>query len=468
MSSNYVLLARLETKALTNYITFSNIPQTGYTDLKIVMAGRDSGDDLVRFSMAFNSYSKQTFTRKVLYGPGTGSAGSSSFGTNTSIGHGTVRSGATANTYGNCEIYIPNYSTNMAKMFSVDGAEENNATDAIMGIGAGYTSTTDPIKSISIFNDAPYFAVGSTFELYAMASAAVISTNAPKAIGGDIITNDGEYWYHAFLSTGEFKPKTVLSCDILVIAGGGAGGAGHAGGAGGGGAGGLLGFTSQPLTSSSYTVTVGAGGAAQSSVNGAYVRIGNNGSNSQFGSLTAAIGGGGGAATMTDGANIQGNTGGSGGGTAFWNASTLVAGGQGTNGQGYSAGQVQGPGYTRGASGGGGAGGSSGAIGAANSYDSTAGGIGSNSYSSWSYITNTGVAGYYAGGGGGANAGSAKAGGAGGGGAGYGTSSSGTATSGTAYTGSGGGGASADSSGILTFTSGAGGSGIVIVRYAMA
>lgn len=485
MSANHVLLQRFELSAATPFVFINNIPQSGYKDLKVVVSARGTSTNILNLSMQINSDSTSSYSYYELTGNGSVASSGNSTGTylNTIMPGSTI----TANVFGNTEIYFHDYLSSLPKTMSVDAVTENNATatDVQIRIQAWGWSGTSPIKTITFYNaQGSNFAAGTTFSIYGIAEYNAVPSSAPKAIGGDIIANDGEYWYHAFRSTGAFKPKTNLRCDILVVAGGGAGGAGHAGGAGGGGAGGLLGFSNQLLTNTSYTCTVGAGGASQSSINGAYVRIGNNGSNSQFGTLTAAVGGGGGAATMTDGGNVQGNTGGSGGGTAFWNASTLVAGGQGTTGQGYSAGQVQGPGYTRGGSGGGGAGAASGPIGSANSYDSTAGGIGANRNTlvggtagpypfihDMAFATSTGVLSlgnyYFAGGGGGANASSAKAGGVGGGGAGYGTSSTGTATSGTANTGGGGGGASADASGILTFTSGAGGSGIIIIRYPM-
>lgn len=486
MSANHVLLERFQLSASSPVVTFANLPQTGYKDLKVVVSARGSSSNILNLSMTINNDSTSSYNYYEL--TGNGSALSSGNSTGTYLNTIMPGSSISSNSFSSNEIYLYNYTSSLPKAIEVNSVTENNSasTDVQVRIQSWGWTKTESIKKITFFNaQGANFVAGSTFSIYGVADFGTNQTISPKATGGDIITNDGDYWYHAFLATGAFRPRTSLNCDILVVAGGGAGGAGHAGGAGGGGAGGLLGFANQLLPASSYICTVGAGGSAGASVNSAFVLFGNNGSNSQFGSLTAAVGGGGGAATMANPSNIQGNTGGSGGGTAFWNASTLVAGGQGTSGQGYSAGQVQGPGYTRAASGGGGAGASSGNVGAANSYDSTAGGIGATYDTSvggtagpYAFIqdmgrtTSTGQlsAGkyYYAGGGGGANAGSGKAGGVGGGGAGYGTTATGSATSGTANTGGGGGGASSDASGILTFTSGSGGSGIVIVRYPMA
>jgi hypothetical protein len=161
------------------------------------------------------------------------------------------------------------------------------------------------------------YAAGSTFSLYGIASQEA----AAKATGG-MVTSDANYYYHTFTASGTFTPKQSISADILVVAGGGSGGGGRAGG---GGAGGLLVHTSQSLTATGYTCTVGAGASANSgNVNG------NQGSNSQFGALTASVGGGFGASAFI---SVNGGNGGSGGG-----APAGLTGGTATSGQGFAGG----------------------------------------------------------------------------------------------------------------------------------
>ena len=81
-----------------------------------------------------------------------------------------------------------------------------------------------------------------------------------------------------------------VSADYLVVAGGGSGGGRKAGG---GGAGGYRYFTSQSLVAgTTYTVTVGAGGASYS---GSDNTQGNDGNTSTFNSISSTGGGGGGA-----------------------------------------------------------------------------------------------------------------------------------------------------------------------------
>jgi hypothetical protein len=229
-------------------------------------------------------------------------------------------------------------------------------------------------------------------------------------------------------------PPTV---DYLVVAGGGGGSRG------GGGAGGLRstvtatgggGTLESPLTvnaGTSYTVTVGAGGAGDPNVSS----IGTNGANSVFGPITSTGGGAGAQAAFAP------LSGGSGGGAETGG----ISGAAGTANQGFAGGDGFGSGGTRGSGGGGGAG----AVGVNGA--SAAGGAGGAGVAC--SITGSSVT--YGGGGGTHGISSAGAGGTGGGGAG---AVSGPGGAGSANTGGGGGGGGNEG--------GAGGSGIVILRYA--
>ena len=257
-------------------------------------------------------------------------------------------------------------------------------------------------------------------------------------------------------------PTGVTSIEVLVVAGGGAGGGYHGGG---GGAGGVIYNSAFPVTpATSYTVTVGQGGSAATSAG----NTGNAGSNSVFATLTA-IGGG---AGITQGNTAASrNNGGSGGGASD-NGGAFTPGGAGTSGQGHQGGGFFGDGTTGlihyPTCGGGGAGGPGG------SHDSVSGGFGGPGVC----YDISGTPTYYGGGGGGTQLGQAGffsspvatygLGGVGGGGVGGYTATSGgaatrTSTSGTNGTGGGGGGFLYSNLG-----GGAGGSGIVIIRYALA
>lgn len=439
-------------------ITFSAIPQT-YTDLKILVSARDDRDgqpntDLslrVGYNGTINTGS--IYTNYQLYGNGSSTGSQSSSTTYAYLGMSNGPT-STANTFGNTEIYILNYTSANNKSVSTDGVSENNATLAFAVLNSNIINTSNPITDIQI--SAVYgsgnFLAGSTFYLYGISNA----TSTTKATGG-IVSSDGVYNYHMFPFSGTFTPtESISNVDYLVIAGGGGGGVASGGGAGGGGAGGLRSTVTATggggtiesklsLTAQAYTVTVGAGGVTSQSAG----QRGGSGSNSVFSTITSTGGGFGGAPDYGTGYK-DGGPGGSGGGGGLYN----TAGGAATpSGQGYAGGaSVQDAGGVQ--AGGGGGAGAVGTTGRGTGPVLGAGGAGLQ-LTAFSTSTNTGASGYYAGGGGGgANAGSA-AGGAGGGGT--------AGSAGTANTGGGGGGAGNFNGN----TAGAGGSGIVIVRYAV-
>lgn len=459
MAANYVLIKETTLNASAASVTLGSIPQTGYTDLKVVVSYRTNesqtiGPACIQFNGATTGYSS-----KELYGSGSGvgSAYRAVLNNGMYLGNG-VGGSATANTFGNMEIYIPNYTSANYKSVSIDNVGEDNATAAYATMIAGLWSNTAAITSILLY---PYsgstnFVAGSSFSLYGIAALGTTPIVGPSASGGDIVTNDGTYWYHTFLSSGTFIPNKALTCDYLVIAGGGAGGGtgngtnqGYSGG-GGGGAGGFRYATSQALTiGTEYLATVGAGGSA-----GTYLAsTSTNGGNSSFNSITSA--GGGGVVSGT------GQNGGSGGGSY----------GNGTVGLGNtpSVSPSQGNNSTQTSGSGGSGGGGGGAVAGSSSSNAGAnGGAGLNAYSSWATATGTGASGYYSGGGGGGAYGmpSSNTGGTGGLGGGGNGGGTGFAIAGAANTGGGGGGAYLQSLNVGN-TGGAGGSGIVIVRYSM-
>jgi hypothetical protein len=453
MPANYVLLEKITVGAAgASTVTFSSIPQTGYTDLvvKASVQANNSASSSYALQIAYNG-NAANYSEIWVRGSGAsaGSGGGSGFAS-TYLGE--IPSTFVTNTFGNAEVYIPNYTGSNNKSFSNDGVSEANATTAWATLTAGLWANTSAITSITL-SSTVNLAPNSTFYLYGVAKLGTTPAISPKATGGDIIETDGTYWYHAFLSSGTFTPTVGLSCDVIAIAGG--GGSGRTGG--GGGAGGLRGLTAQSLANATaYTVTIGGGGAGATS-DGTVATNGTNSSVSGTGLTTiTASGGGGGGSYKNSGAGIAGASGGSGGGGGTSDGSASgFAGGSGNSGsyspvEGFAGGNGT---ATRGGGGGGGAT----AVGAnSTTNNGGAGGAGSSTYSSWGIATETGqLSGgvrYFAGGGGGAGASAAGAGGLGGGGTGN--------NNGIANTG-GGAGSNNDNNGMT------GGSGIVIMRYAV-
>ncbi len=320
-------------------------------------------------------------------------------------------------------------------------------------ISQGYTGVTAGTYAFSC-----YAVNALNYQSTTVASNSVVIPSAGPTIGvaskstnsGATQTTNGAYTVFTYKSSGTFTVATGGTVGVLIVGGGGGGGGNLGGGAG---AGGLVYFdlATKPMTLSAgaYAVTVGGGGAGGTGK----TAYGANGGNSSFNGCIAT---GGGAAAYNNGYSmvIQGLNGGCGGGSASGGTVTTS-----TQSAYANASYVGGYGGGKGTAGTDSAGGGGGAGGVGASGTSTVSGAGGIGYS----CSITGVATYYAGGGGGAfwSGYGAGAGGLGGGGKGAlrHTVSPYTVTlgsAGTANTGGGGGGG-------YTTNGYNGGSGVVII-----
>ena len=465
MSTNtYVALKTYTIPSTQATYTFDLTGITGYTDLFIEVAGRTTYSAEVNYWMQFNNDGGTGSLYSTTRLQGNGSSPASNRTANAGVGYIGYVPGANdaSGVYSASSIHIMNYSNSTTYKTSICRSSLPEYAAAFVSLWRN----TNAIQYITLGCDAGSWAAGSTFTIYGIANADV----GAYATGG-IITQDANYYYHAFGSSSTFTPTRNLTADILVVAGGGGGGGAHGGG---GGAGGLIVNSTVSLANGTgYTCTIGSGGAGSSTS-----AAGTNGTNSNVTggslSLTAAVGGGGGG-TYSGTGTSAGSNGGSGGGGSNYPGNTVYSGGTATSGQGNAGGNSSG----NQAGGGGGGGGGSGAVGAVGVNQGTlsqgggqggAGGAGVNTYSSWLSATGLGVSGYIAGGGGGGSYSGptyttyvASAGGSGGGGNGGYVNSSYTpqaSVAGTANTGSGGGGGSGNGG-----TGSSGGSGLIIVRY---
>ena len=146
-------------------IEFTGIPQDG-TDLVLLVSGRvDSGADnlLIGFNGSTSSFSNR-------YLLGTGSSAVSGTFSGRIVGEVGISS-ATANTFGNSSVYIPNYASSANKTWSGDGVNENNATAASQIIVAGTWANTAAITSIQLSVSSGSFVQHSTASLYKVTKA---------------------------------------------------------------------------------------------------------------------------------------------------------------------------------------------------------------------------------------------------------------------------------------------------------
>ena len=315
------------------------------------------------------------------------------------------------------------------------------------------------------------------------------------ATGGNSTATCGDYKIHTFTSPGTFcvscagNPSGSTTVEYVVVAGGGGAGASAPTNvmSGAGGAGGfrfaspslapltypakpLAGPAALPVTATGYPVTVGAGGAGGSyCAPSAPGYCGAAGSNSVFtGTTTITSAGGGGGARFT----TCGGNGGSGGGGSQYPGQPTNKGTGNTppvsppQGNPGGNGRYCGPDGSTNSGGGGGGAGAAGSDatsevgGAGGSGAGLPAGFGSNGEPCGSYR-------YYAGGGRGGNNSSASplAGAIGGGGNGMSNNGTQACGAGVANTGGGGGGVVSSPSTTPNKTGGAGGSGIVLIRY---
>jgi len=437
MAENYILLERTELNASAASVTFANIPQSGYTDLKIVVSARGTTSGAYYY-YAYPNGATTNLTGKYLYNADPNPLS----GSGVAFGY-MPPSTYTANTFSNDEIYFPNYLSGNFKSYSHDSISENNTSSPAPAwrnaLAAGLWSQTTAISSVTITSAVDSFAANSTFSLYGIAALGTTPVIAPKASGGNIIDFDGTNWIHTFTTSGTFTPLQGLTCDYLVVAGGGGGGSSNAGGGGGGGlrstvtatgGGGSLESAISVTTGTNYAITVGAGGTSANNARGGA------GNDSIFSTITSTGGAGGGGSNSGQ-PPLTGGSGG--GGTQSTNGSA------GTSNQGFAGGNSVGVNNT------GGGGGGAGAVGSASS--GVNGGNGGNGVA----VSITGSSVTYAGGGGGSSQNGSQ------GSAGSGGASAAQfdgAVNATTNTGGGAGGRNRPNG-----PAGNGGSGIVIIRY---
>ncbi len=152
-------------------MSFTSIPST-YTDLLVKMSGRSDAGSFTTY-LRFNSDSGNNYTWVNLYGF-SGVAYSDTSGGSLSYAWGgyTNGSGLTASTFGNSEIYIPNYAGSNKKSASAEGVTETNAANGVsLGIGASLWSNTAAISTITLLPIVGNFVQYSTAYLYGISNA---------------------------------------------------------------------------------------------------------------------------------------------------------------------------------------------------------------------------------------------------------------------------------------------------------
>ena len=149
-------------------IDFTSIPST-YTDLCIKLSTRFASTSTL-IKITYNGVTTGYSRRGVV---GENNAAASYSASDAFVAY-TDSSSNTANTFGNSEIYIPNYAGSNYKSASIDSVKENNnVPDAVVALQASLWSNTAAITSISLsdLSGGQSFLQYSTAYLYGVKNA---------------------------------------------------------------------------------------------------------------------------------------------------------------------------------------------------------------------------------------------------------------------------------------------------------
>lgn len=145
-------------------ISLNSIPAT-FTDLLVVTSLRG-----VNYGgITLNSNNSNTSMR-VLWGTGTNAQTANYTAFTYNIWQTISKNASTSNTFGNAQIYIPNYLSSTAKSISIDSVGENNGTAAEQIISAALWNNTAAITSITFTSLDDNLAPSSVFAQYSSVS----------------------------------------------------------------------------------------------------------------------------------------------------------------------------------------------------------------------------------------------------------------------------------------------------------
>ena len=146
-------------------IEFTGIPQDGVDLMLAVSARVDYAIVAYSLGIQLNGLTSGYSARNL---KGTGSAAASQTSAVTSfvqVQQGINSGGSTANTFSNSQVYIPNYTSSVAKSLSFDSVVENNATEAYQELVAGLSTNTAAVTSLKVVSQG-----GLTLQQYSTAS----------------------------------------------------------------------------------------------------------------------------------------------------------------------------------------------------------------------------------------------------------------------------------------------------------
>lgn len=160
MANTFTLIQANTLSSSAASVTFTSIPAT-YTHLCILMSARSTTGSPDSEISEINGSSANLQGRWVW--AENGSVTNGSYSGNVVL-VGLPKSTNTANTFGNVQIYITNYTSSQHKSILIDSVSENNANnEAFTMLAAGLWSNTSAITSVKLTGN---FETSSTFYLY--------------------------------------------------------------------------------------------------------------------------------------------------------------------------------------------------------------------------------------------------------------------------------------------------------------
>jgi hypothetical protein len=165
MALNLFKIETIEITNITSSITFSNIPQ-GYTDLKLVGSVRSNVGNAYDFIYFYlNTPGVGAYTQRLVRADGSSASSQANI-----VSYYPLQmingNGATSNTFGSFEVYIPNYRGSAEKSFSVDIVSETFAAGIYMDLQAGRWNQTAAITAMTLASGSGPYLPYSTFTLY--------------------------------------------------------------------------------------------------------------------------------------------------------------------------------------------------------------------------------------------------------------------------------------------------------------
>lgn len=166
----FTLIASNTLSSSQSSVTFDSIPQT-YTDLVLRFSIRDGyvgGGNPNAFQTSFWTFNGSTsgYSRRSLFGNGSSAVSQNGSSQTSLYQQWNTSDGATANTFSNGEIYIPNYAASIVHPVSNFTAQENNDASAYIVASAHLWNTASAITQIVVTNGAGQLVAGSSFYLY--------------------------------------------------------------------------------------------------------------------------------------------------------------------------------------------------------------------------------------------------------------------------------------------------------------